>query len=197
MGVDELKPFADAGFEWSCHRLIVCCVHQPVEVEGGQEAVLAIRDHVAVRIELCIDNGDILGMVTLFDEEERVVFSDIPDTGDRMASHRRTGKSLVHIDNVDQDKSCYKESHCNIRPCTDSQCQRGSGRNGATDATVPPHLMHTRMVGTGETNTHCCAVSATAPVLTTADRSPALFGHCGSPLRSTPCNARPFRRGPW
>src|SRR5262249_46343682 len=88
--------------------------------EGGQEAVFAIRDHMAVRIELRIDDGDILGMVTLFDEEERVVFSDIPDIGDRLTSHRRTSESMVHIDHVDQHESCYKESHCNIRPFTDA-----------------------------------------------------------------------------
>ena len=40
------------------------------------------------------------------------------------------------------------------------------------------------------------AASAYLVGLTTAGRSPALFGHCGSLLRSTPCNAHPFRRGP-
>jgi hypothetical protein len=55
-------------------------------------------------------------MVTLFNEEEWVVFADIPDIGDCLASQRRTGESVVHIDYVDQHKSCYKESHGNIRP---------------------------------------------------------------------------------
>src|SRR5215475_245555 len=129
MGVDELKPFAGAGFEQFCHRLIAGCVQQPIEVECGQESVLTIRNDATVRIELRIDNGDILGMVTLFNEEKRVVFSDIPDIGNSLASHRWTGESVVHTDHMEQQKSCYKETHCNIRPFMDATRQ-GLTRGG-------------------------------------------------------------------
>src|SRR5437899_31311 len=85
------------------------CVHRTIEVECGHKAVRAIREHAAVRIELRIDDGDILGMVTLGDEEERVVFADVTHVVDRLASHRRTGESVVHIDYLDQEKRYYKE----------------------------------------------------------------------------------------
>ena len=85
-----------------------------------------MRDHAAVRIELRIDDSDILGMVTLFDEEERVVFSDIPDIGDRLASHRRTGEGTVHIDYGISIKAAIK-----VFIATFVLSRRG---NGATDA---------------------------------------------------------------
>ena len=74
-----------------------------------------------MRIELRIDDGDILGMVTLGDEEERVVFADVTHVVDRLASHRRTGESVVHIDYLDQEKRYYKETHGTMRPFPDSR----------------------------------------------------------------------------
>jgi hypothetical protein len=85
---------ADAGFEQGSHRLIAGGVHQPIEVEGRQTAVRGIREHAAVRIKLRIDDGEMLGMVTLFNAEERVVGADVPDRGDHVAGDRRTGQRV-------------------------------------------------------------------------------------------------------
>src|SRR5215471_21862762 len=144
MSVDELKPFAGACLEQFCHRLIAGCVQQPIEVECGQEAVLTIRNDATVRIELRIDNGDILGMVTLFNEEKRVVFSNIPDIGHSLASHRRTGENVVHTDHMEQHKSCYKESHCNIRPFMDATTQEltREGRSLRVLIVTGMHFVH-------------------------------------------------------
>jgi hypothetical protein len=107
MRVGELQPFAHPVFERASHRLIAGFVHQPIEVEGGHEPVRAIREHAAVRIELRIDDGDIAGMVTLFYEEERVVFADVPDI---------TGERVVQRNGLYQNEQYDKESHCSLRP---------------------------------------------------------------------------------
>src|SRR5215510_2437828 len=106
-GVGELKTFSDAFFERFCHRLVACFVHQPIEVECWHKAVLTIWDNVAVLIELCIDDGDVLGMVTLFNEEDRVVFSDVTYIVHRLASHRRTSERVVKIYHLHQNKRYY------------------------------------------------------------------------------------------
>jgi hypothetical protein len=90
----------------------------------------AIREHVAVRIELRRDDGDILGMVTLFDEKEGVVFTDVTDIVHRLARHRRTGEHVVQRYELHQHQSCEQASHGHRRPSHRwHQCPRRSRRH--------------------------------------------------------------------
>jgi hypothetical protein len=65
--------------------------------------MVAVREHAAVLIKLRIHHREILGMVTLGHDKERVVCTDVPNHGRRVAGEHRTGERVGPGDEGQQE----------------------------------------------------------------------------------------------
>ena len=85
-----------------------------------------------MRIEPGIDDGNIFGMVTLFDEKEWIMFSDISDMRDGCACQQRTGEHGVEQRKVHKHTTDKHVSHGNIHLLEDRPhpMRRGTHRTG-------------------------------------------------------------------